>query len=88
MGGLTVGLIAGGALLGSIALDVTINAMQDWYQTFYADAFWSHRVTDTPGLRDLSREEARINEMLRASSEFSQRQVVLSGGRVSDLTRP
>ncbi len=71
------GLIAAGALVGAVAFDVTINAMQDWYQIVYADAFWANRTTDSPVLRDLAREEAQINEMLRASPDFADRRVTL-----------
>ncbi len=70
-------LIAVGAVVGALAVDVTVNVLQDWYQVVYADAFWANRVTDAPALRDLAREEERINEMLRASSDFSERKVVL-----------
>ena len=65
MGGFSLtSLIAAGALMGAVAFDVTVNAVQDWYQVMYADAFWANRVTDTPALRDLSQEEAQINALL------------------------
>lgn len=75
-------LIAVGALVGTVTFDVAVNAVQDWYQVIYADAFWSHRVTDSPALRDLTREEAWINELLRTSPEFSTQQVVIPERRV------
>ena len=78
MGGFSLtSLIAAGALMGAVAFDVTVNAVQDWYQVMYADAFWANRVTDTPALRDLSQEEAQINALLRTSAEFSTQQVVI-----------
>lgn len=78
MGGFSLtSLIAAGALMGAVAFDVTVNAVQDWYQVMYADAFWANRVIDTPALRDLSQEEAQINALLRTSAEFSNQQIVM-----------
>lgn len=71
------GLVAAGALFGAVAFDIGINAMQDWYQVVYADAFWASRTADSPTLRDLAQEEARINEMLRASPDFADRRVTI-----------
>lgn len=81
-------LIAGGALLGTVVIDVTVNVMQDWYQTVYTDAFWSHRVSDTPAMRDLSNEEAQINELLRSSSDFSTQQIVIPERRTASRVQP
>jgi hypothetical protein len=78
MGGFSLtSLIAAGALMGAVAFDVTVNAVQDWYQIMYADAFWANRVSDSPALRDLTQEEAQINALLRTSAEFSSQQVVI-----------
>ncbi len=81
-------LIAGGALLGTVMVDITVNAVQDWYQTVYADAFWSHRVNDSPAMRDLSKEEAQINELLRTSSDFSTQQIVIPERRTASRVQP
>ena len=42
-------VIIGGTFIAGLTFDVGINAMQNWYEVIYADAFWSHRVTDSPG---------------------------------------
>jgi hypothetical protein len=67
------GLVAVGAIFGGIVMDVAINTLQDWYQVVYADALWANRVLDSQALRDLAVEEARVNELLRAASDFADR---------------
>jgi hypothetical protein len=77
MGSLSIAsLIAISAFVGTVTVDVTINALQNWYDTVYADAFWSSRASDTPALRDLAKEEAEINRLL-SQSGFENKRVVL-----------
>ena len=45
-----------GSALGN--LDIGVNTLQNWYDTVYADAFWSSRPTDSPALQALAKEEA------------------------------
>jgi hypothetical protein len=66
MGSLATAAVVG-AFLGGLALDIGVNALQDWYQTLYADAFWSARVEDSPALRALRIEEAEIARILARS---------------------
>ena len=54
---------------GSIAFDVSINTLQGWYDPVYESSFWSHRVKDSPALRQLAQEEAEINRLM--SDDFS-----------------
>ncbi len=70
-------LIGTGVLVGGLAFDMTLNAVQDWFQVFYADAFWSTRVKDAPAVRALAGEEAEINRLL-AASDFSAQRVVIT----------
>jgi len=56
--------IIGATLVANLAVDVSINALQNWYDTVYADAFWSKPNKDSPALRALAVEEAEINQML------------------------
>jgi hypothetical protein len=49
---------------GSIAFDVGINTLQGWYDPVYESSFWSHRVKDSPALRELAQEEAEINRLM------------------------
>jgi hypothetical protein len=56
--------IVGVTIAANLAFDVGINAVQNWYDTVYADAFWSKPNKDSPALRALAVEEAEINQML------------------------
>lgn len=77
MGSLSMAaLVAGGAFLASVTFDVGVNALQNWYDVVYADAFWSSRVTDSPSLRALAKEEADIDQLL-VSPEFPEKRVVI-----------
>jgi hypothetical protein len=58
-------LVIGSSFLASLTFDIGVNSVQNWYDTIYQDAFWSYRVTDSPALRDLAREEAEIDRLLR-----------------------
>lgn len=59
-------LLMGGIFVAGLTLDVAVNAAQDWYGTVYGDALWSSRVKDSPALRDLALEEARIDRILQS----------------------
>lgn len=72
----SAGLVALGLFVGGLAFDMTVNAVQDWYQIMYHDAMWSNRVQDSPALRALTQEEAEINRVLN-NSEFASQQVVV-----------
>ncbi|WP_431855945.1 hypothetical protein [Azospirillum sp.] len=63
-------LIVAGSILGTVALDIGVNTLQNWYDTFYADAFWSgHQIS--PELQaQLAREEAEIDRLIR-DGEFT-----------------
>ena len=58
-------LLIGASIAANLSVDVGVNTLQNWYDTVYADAYWSHRVSDTPALRALAREEAEIDRLLR-----------------------
>jgi hypothetical protein len=58
-------VVIGGTFLAGLTFDIGINAMQNWYDVIYADAFWSSRVTDTPALRDVAREELEIDRLMQ-----------------------
>lgn len=53
------------SVVTSISLDIGVNTLQNWYDTVYADAFWSSRPTDSPALQALAKEEAEIDRMMR-----------------------
>lgn len=60
-------LIVGGTFVAGLTFDMGINAMQNWYDTVYLDAFWSHHPSkDDPALRDLANEERNIDRLMRA----------------------
>jgi hypothetical protein len=56
--------IVGATIVANLAFDVGVNAVQNWYDTVYADAFWSKRVKDSPALRALAVEEAEIKQIM------------------------
>ena len=58
-------IVIGTSFIASLTFDIGVNSLQNWYDTVYQDAFWSYRVTDSPALRDLAREEAEIDRLLR-----------------------
>jgi hypothetical protein len=51
--------------VGGLVFDMGINAAQNWYDVVYQDAFWTHRVEDSPALRQVSREELEIDRLMR-----------------------
>jgi hypothetical protein len=61
-------LVTGGMVIGGITLDMALNAAQDWYPIVYGDATWSYRVKDSPALRDLAKEEAGIDHILKSEN--------------------
>lgn len=58
-------VIVGGTFLAGLTFDIGLNAVQNWYDVMYADAFWAHRVTDSPALREVAREEVDIDRLMR-----------------------
>jgi len=58
-------VIVGGTFVAGLTFDIGVNAVQNWYDVMYADAFWSHRVTDSPALRQVAREELEIDRLMR-----------------------
>jgi hypothetical protein len=52
------------AIVANLAMDMTVNAAQNWYDDVYTSAFWSHRVTQSPALDRLKREEADIDRLM------------------------
>lgn len=63
-------LIVVGSILGTVALDIGVNTLQNWYDTFYADAFWSSRQISPELEAQLAREEAEIDRLIR-DGEFT-----------------
>ena len=61
-------LVATGTFVAGLTYDLGVNATQNWYDTVYQDAFWSSRLTDSPALRDLAKEEAEIARLLDQST--------------------
>jgi len=75
MGSLAMGaLIVGGMFVAGLSFDMSINALQNWYDVVYQDAFWSHRPSaDSPSMRDLAREEHDIDKLMRAQDFVTER---------------
>ena len=58
-------VIVGGTFVAGLTFDIGLNALQNWYDVVYADAFWSHRVADSPALREVAREEFEVDRLMR-----------------------
>jgi hypothetical protein len=77
--GLTAAIVVGSFVAG-LTFDMGVNALQNWYDIVYQDAFWANHPVDTPAMRDLSREERDIDRLMRAQDFVTQRE---SGAPVS-----
>lgn len=60
-------LVVTASLLGGVVMDVGMNTLQNWYDTFYQDAFWSSRKVSPELEAQLAREEAEIDRLIKAS---------------------
>ncbi len=60
-------LVVTASILSSVVVDVTVNTIQDWYDTFYQDAFWSNQQISPELAAQLAKEEADINRLIRES---------------------
>jgi hypothetical protein len=70
---LTAAIVAGTFIAG-LTFDMGINAVQNWYDVVYQDAFWAHHPVDTPTMRDLAREEHDIDRLMRAQDFVTDRE--------------
>ena len=70
---LTAAIIAGTFIAG-LTFDMGINAMQNWYDVVYQDAFWAHHPTDSAAMRDLAREERDIDRLMRTQDFVTARE--------------
>lgn len=64
-------LVVTASILGSVAVDVGVNTVQNWYDTFYEDAFWSNRRISPELEAQLAKEEADINRLIRESDSMN-----------------
>ena len=71
--GLTAAIVVGSFVAG-LTFDMGVNAVQNWYDIVYQDAFWAAHPVDTPMMRDLSREERDIDRLMRAQDFVTQRE--------------
>ncbi len=68
---LTTAVVAA-SLLGTVVIDVGMNTLQNWYDTFYADALWSSRPVNGDLDRQLKKEEAEIDALMREENFVSE----------------
>jgi hypothetical protein len=74
MGSLILALVvAGGTFAAGLTFDVGVNALQNWYDVIYSDAFWTYRVTDSAALRQVTQEEVEIDHLMRGQDFVAQR---------------
>ena len=69
---LTAAIVVGTFVAG-LTFDMCINAVQNWYDVMYQDAFWSHHPVDTPEMRALTREERDIDRLMRTQDFVTER---------------
>ncbi len=63
-----------GTFVAGLTFDMGVNALQNWYDVMYQDAFWAHHPSgDTPAMRDLVREERRIDRLMREQDFVTER---------------
>jgi hypothetical protein len=71
---LTAAIVVGTFVAG-LTFDMGINAMQNWYDVVYQDAFWAqHPSGNTPAMRSLAREERDIDRLMRAQDFVTERE--------------
>ena len=70
---LTAAIVVGTFVAG-LTFDMGINAMQNWYDVVYQDAFWSHHPVDTLEMRALTREERDIDRLMRTQDFVTERE--------------
>ena len=70
---LTAAIVAGTFLAG-VTFDMGVNALQNWYDVVYQDAFWAQHPVDTPAMRELAREEREIDRLMRAQDFVTARE--------------
>jgi hypothetical protein len=64
-----------GTFAAGLTFDMGINALQNWYDVVYQDAFWSHHpAANTPAMQALSREEHQIDQLMRAQDFVTSRE--------------
>jgi hypothetical protein len=59
-------VILGGTFVAGLTFDMGLNALQNWSDVIYTDAFWGSRVTDSSALREVNREEREVDRLMRA----------------------
>ena len=59
-------VILGGTFVAGLTFDIGLNALQNWSDVMYTDAFWGSRITDSPALREVTREEREVDRLMRA----------------------
>jgi hypothetical protein len=67
-------LVITGTFIGGLTFDMGLNALQNWYDVVYQDAFWSHHPSsNTQAMRDLTREEQAIDKLMREQDFVTER---------------
>jgi hypothetical protein len=68
-------VVVAGTFVAALTVDMGINALQNWYDTVYLDAYWQHHpAADTPEMRKLVAEERKIDRLMRAQDFVTERE--------------
>lgn len=65
-------LVVAASITGTVIFEVGVNTLQGWYDTFYEDAFWSGRPVNGATDRQLKKEEAEIDRLMREDDFVSE----------------
>jgi hypothetical protein len=64
-----------GTFAAGLTFDMGINAVQNWYDQVYLDAFWAHHPSaNSPEMRKLTAEEQQIDKLMRAQDFVTERE--------------
>jgi hypothetical protein len=60
---------------GTIIAGMGINALQNWHNTMYSDAFQQHHpMADTSAMRNLANKERDIDRLMRTQDFVTERE--------------
>ncbi len=68
-------LFVAGTFVAGLTFDMGINALQNWYDVVYQDAFWGHHpAASSPTMQALTKEEREIDRLMRAQDFVTSRE--------------
>lgn len=62
-----------GSVIGTLSLDIGLNTVQNYFDTFYQDSFWESAGKDPEIQRNLNEEERQIELIFQQTNFDTQR---------------